>query len=265
MSTEDTQRLEQALDIAAQWIHESGSVVGFTGAGVSTESGIPDFRSPGGIWEKYDPEQMTYQRFLASEEARKQRWQLFMEMESMGKASPNPAHYALADLYNLGKLTAVITQNIDGLHQDAGLSEDKVIEIHGTTREVYCLYCGRRGPAEEIRERIRSEGIEVPYCTDCGGILKPATISFGQAMPEQEMRASERLAREADLMLTIGSTLVVQPAALMPMITKEGGGRVIIINLTETGGDGYADMIIRGKAGEIMSALFNRYKEKYLS
>jgi len=265
MSAEENANFEEALTLVADWIHESQNIVAFTGAGVSTESGIPDFRSPGGIWERYDPEQMTYQRFLASEEARKMRWRMFMEMESMGQAKPNPAHYALADLYELGKLKAVITQNIDGLHQDAGVPADKVVEIHGTAREVYCLSCDRRLPSTEIRQRIADEGIEVPYCTECGGILKLATISFGQAMPEKEMREAERLSREADLMPAIGSTLLVRPAALMPMIAKEAGARVIIINLSETGGDYYADMVVRGKAGAAMSAIVKRYKDKYLA
>ncbi|MFO8058293.1 MAG: Sir2 family NAD-dependent protein deacetylase, partial [bacterium] len=179
MSTNDDEKLNEALGLAAQWLREARSVVGFTGAGVSTESGIPDFRSPGGIWEKYDPEEMTYQRFLASEEARKLRWKLFLEMEASMNAGPNPSHYALVELYELGKLTGVITQNIDGLHQAAGLPDEAVIEIHGNAKEVYCLSCSRRWPSREIKERIENEGVEVPYCTECGGILKLATVSFG--------------------------------------------------------------------------------------
>lgn len=248
-----------ACGVVAGWINESRRLVVFTGAGVSTESGIPDFRSPGGIWEKYDPRQLTYQRFLAEPEVRKIRWRMFMENDAMWRAQPNAAHFAIAELHRRGKLRAVITQNIDGLHQDAGVPGDKVIELHGTNREVYCLDCGRRWPADVIRGRIIEDALEIPDCTACGGILKTATISFGQAMPEKEVRESEGLARECDLMIVIGSTLVVYPAALMPEITHQAGGRVVIINLSESGGDRYADLVIKGKAGETMARVLEEY------
>ena len=257
---------EAEIELVSLWIHESQNLVVFTGAGVSTESGIPDFRSPGGIWEKYDPREFTFQKFIQSEEVRKLRWKMFMEMEQMWKSvRPNPAHYAIAELDRLGKLAAVITQNIDGLHQDAGVPSDKVIEIHGTNRYVVCLDCGTTWPSQEISDRIRCEDIDVPYCTECGGIIKTATISFGQAMPEKEVMESEYLSRKSDLMLVIGSTLVVQPAALMPMLTKQSGGRVVIINMSESSGDSYADIVFRGKAGELLPRIIGKYKEKYLS
>jgi NAD-dependent deacetylase len=255
--------LEAGLDLVADWIKESQRLVVFTGAGVSTESGIPDFRSPGGIWEKYDPREMTYQKFLADPEVRKLRWKMFMEMEAVWNARPNPAHVAIADLHELGKLRAVITQNIDGLHQEGGVPPEKVIEIHGTNRFVACIQCGARWPSREIRERIEKEGCEIPDCAECGGIIKTATISFGQAMPEKEVMESQKLSQEADLMLVIGSTLVVQPASLMPMICKEAGGRVVIINLSESQGDYYADLVIRGKACEILPPVIQRYHSKY--
>ncbi len=263
MSQFDTMDLDDAIGTLAEWVHESRGLVIFTGAGISTESGIPDFRSPGGIWSKYDPTKLTYQRFLADPEVRKLRWKMFMENDAMWKARPNAAHKAIAELFALGKARALITQNIDGLHQDAGTPADKVIELHGTNREVYCVSCGGRWPSEEIRARIERELVDIPSCVKCGGILKTATVSFGQTMPEREVREAERLSRECDLMLAIGSTLVVYPAALMPMIAKEAGARVVILNLSETGGDRYADLIIRDKAGEVMSRLLETYKSRH--
>ncbi|HUT52362.1 MAG TPA: NAD-dependent deacylase [bacterium] len=253
--------LDAAIELAAQWVSEAERLVVFTGAGVSTESGIPDFRSPGGIWEKYDPRELTYQKFLADPAVRKLRWKMFMEMEAMWDAKPNPAHLAVAELHKLGKLRAVITQNVDGLHQDAGVPAERVIELHGTNREVYCLRCGARWPSSEIRERIAREKVEIPDCVKCGGILKTATVSFGQAMPEKETAEAVRLSEQADLMIVMGSTLVVNPAAMMPRITKENGGRVVIINLSGTEGDHYADLVVRGKAGELMPRIVERYKK----
>lgn len=252
---------DDAIHLLAEWIHASSAAAAFTGAGVSTESGIPDFRSPGGLWTKFDPRELTFQRFLASEEVRKLRWKMFMEMEAMWTAKPNPAHLALAELFQLGKLRAVITQNVDGLHQDAGLPAAAVIELHGTNREVYCLSCGDRAPSVEVRDRIRRQRLEVPDCLKCGGLLKTATISFGQAMPEKEMARAERLSRETDLMLVLGSTLVVQPAALMPWLAKQSGAKVVIVSLSETEGDAYADLLIRGRAGEVMPRVVEQYKK----
>lgn len=183
-----------------------------------------------------------------------------MEMDAVWNAKPNAAHQGVAELYQLGKLRAVITQNVDGLHQDAGVPGDKVIELPGTNREVYCLSCGARWPSSQIRERIEREKIEIPDCEKCGGILKTATISFGQAMPEKETAEAARLSEEADLMIVMGSTLVVYPAAMMPRIVKDKGGRVVIINLSESEGDRYADLVVRGKAGEIMSRVVDKYR-----
>lgn len=258
--------LEAALELVARWINESQRMVVFTGAGVSTESGIPDFRSPGGIWSKYDPSEFTFDKFVSDPEVRKKRWRLFLEEEALWTAArPNPAHLAVAELHRLGKLRAVITQNIDGLHQEAGLPDELVIELHGTNRFVACLSCSARWPSAKVRERLRRERIEDPPCPECGGIIKTATISFGQRMPEKETRESERLSREADLMLVMGSTLVVHPAAIMPMIAKEAGGRVVIINLSETAGDRYAEMVIRGKAGEILPEVVKRFRKKLMT
>jgi NAD-dependent protein deacetylase/lipoamidase len=265
MSKQEMIEKSETVSLLANWINEAESVVAFTGAGISTESGIPDFRSPGGIWTKYDPRELTFQKFLADPEVRKLRWKMFMENESMWKAKPNNAHKAIADLNDLGKLDGLITQNIDGLHQAGGVPPEKVIEIHGTNREVSCLDCGARWPSEEIRDRIKNENLEIPDCAECGGIIKTATISFGQSMPEKEVMESEQLSKNADLMLAIGSSLVVHPAALMPVLTKQSGGKVVIINLSETGGDDYADMLIHEKAGEFLPKVIECYKENHLT
>ncbi|MFP4035903.1 MAG: SIR2 family NAD-dependent protein deacylase, partial [Desulfobacteraceae bacterium] len=182
------------LDRAADLIAEAENVLVFTGAGLSTESGIPDFRSPGGIWDRYDPSDFQYQKIVSDERAREKYWRMSTEYyEVMKKANPNPAHKAIKTLEDMGKLLAVVTQNIDNLHQRAGNSPKKIIEIHGTAFRVSCLACGKRYEREEVEKRIRS-GVKIPYCDDCGGILKPDTISFGQAMPEHELKEAFRLA-----------------------------------------------------------------------
>jgi NAD-dependent deacetylase len=259
----ESMELDEVIDLIADWIDEARSVVAFTGAGMSTESGIPDFRSPGGIWSKYDPEEMTFQNFLAKEEVRRKRWRMFVEGRSMLEAKPNPGHKALADLESLGKLECLVTQNIDGLHQAAGNSQEKVVELHGTQRYVYCLDCGKQWPSEEVLRWIVEDGIEIPECTECGGLVKTATISFGQAMPREEMQKAEDASRNCDFFLVAGSTLVVQPAALMPVIAKQSGAKVVIVNLSETAGDNLADMILRGKTGEILPLIVNKYRDKY--
>ena len=253
--------MQEEIERLARWIAEAKRVVVFTGAGVSTESGIPDFRSPGGLWSRYDPNDFYFQRFLSSEEARERYWQMHSELYGMLKAArPNPAHYACVELYRMGKLSSVITQNIDNLHQEAGLPADKVIELHGNALKVKCLDCGRLYPREEIQRRIDA-GEKAPRCDGCGGILKPATISFGQAMPQEEMRRAEEEARGADLFIVVGSSLVVHPAALMPLYAKEAGSRLVIINLTPTPYDDQADLLIGGKAGEVLSQVIERTKE----
>jgi len=250
-------RVEQA----AQLVAESNRLVIFTGAGISTESGIADFRSPGGLWEKYDPSDFTFDKFLASEDTRKQYWQMSQEMWlTILEAQPNTAHMAITELDRLGKLDCLITQNIDGLHQKAGLPEEKILELHGTTIRVMCLNCAKRYPRQEIYDRIES-GDKSPYCDDCGGILKPATISFGQAMPEKETREAERRSAECDLFLVIGSSLVVYPAAHMPVIARSNNTKLIIINLMPTPHDDYAEIIIREKAGDTMQQILGLLKQ----
>ena len=236
----------------AQLIIQSKKVVVFTGAGISTESGIPDFRSPGGIWSRYDPEDFTIQKFLSGPAARRTIWRMSVEGGLLTEAEPNLAHHAIAELHQSGKLDCVITQNIDSLHQKAGVPEDKVFELHGNMQRVVCLSCGRRFPMAEVLQRIKG-GIEVPACPDCQGILKPDAVFFGEALPQETLREAIRRAQNCDLIIVIGSTLVIYPAAYIPTYATEAGARLAIVNLTPTSFDHYAAVVIRGKAGEIMS------------
>lgn len=255
-------KIEEKIKQVAQWILQSKRTVVFGGAGLSTESGIPDFRSPGGVWDKYNPEDFYYQNFIASETSREKYWQMATEMyEPMKKAQPNPAHLAIAELERMGKLDCVITQNIDGLHQKAGNSAEKIIELHGTAMYVACLHCKKRYDRDAIQERIR-RGIKVPYCDDCGGPLKPATISFGQAMPERETEEAYRRSSACDLFIVIGSSLVVQPAASMPLIAKRNGAKLVIINRDPTPYDHLADILIHGQAGSIMAEILKVVKKE---
>ena len=254
--------LDELIDKVSDIIRDSSTVVVFTGAGVSTESGIPDFRSPGGLWDKYNPDDFLYQKFIASPQSREKYWEMNSELYyTLVDARPNEAHYAIVELEEMGKLDCVITQNIDDLHQKAGLPDDKVIELHGTNMWVNCLNCKNRYPREEIQERLE-EGTKVPYCEECGGILKPATISFGQSMPVEETREAEMRSRSCDLFIVIGSSLVVQPAALMPLYAKEGGGKLVIINMERTPYDKNADFNLHGRAGGIMEAIVHRLRCK---
>ena len=250
------------IEEVARLILASQRTVVFAGAGLSTESGIPDFRSPGGVWEKYDPEDFYFQKFLASEASREKYWQMATEMyDPMKKAQPNPAHLAIAELEKLGKLDCVITQNIDGLHHKAGNSEEKIIELHGTAMHVTCLNCKKKYDREEIQDRIR-KGTKVPYCDDCQGPLKPATISFGQSMPERETQEAYNRSSLSDLFIVIGSSLSVQPAASMPVVAKRGGAKLVIINRDPTPYDEMAEFVIHGQAGSTMASILIKVKEE---
>jgi NAD-dependent deacetylase len=244
------QQVQPLIDAAAELIAHSKKVVVFTGAGMSTESGIPDFRSPGGIWSKYDPEDFTYQKFLVDPGARRKHWEL-IGGSLFFAAQPNPAHYAIAELERIGKLECVITQNVDDLHQRAGNAHDRVFELHGNLNWAVCLECGQRFSSEEVRRWLES-GIEVPDCPACHGVLKPAAVFFGEPLPVGVLQAATECARTCDLMLVIGSTLVVYPAAYMPSYALEAGARLIIINMSPTPLDREANVLIRGKAGEVM-------------
>jgi NAD-dependent deacetylase len=239
---------------ATRLLGAARSLVVLTGAGISTESGIPDFRSPGGIWSRYDPTELTFQRFCASADTRRKYWEMGAALYPVLKeARPNTAHRALAALEKRGGLRRVITQNIDGLHQRAGNSPDRVIEIHGTALVVACLTCGDRQDRDAVQARFAAGDLD-PRCT-CGGLLKPATISFGQAMPERETAVAFADAAGADVFLVVGSSLVVFPAANLPAAARERGAELIIINREPTPYDGEASATIYGSAGETLGAI----------
>ena len=253
--------MEDELKQVAKWIVNSKKVVVFAGAGLSTESGIPDFRSPGGVWDRYNPEDFYFQNFIASEASREKYWQMATEMyEPMKKAQPNLAHLAIAELERMDKLDCVITQNIDGLHFKAGNSEEKVIQLHGTAIFVSCLSCKKRYNRDEIQERIK-KGQKAPRCDDCGGLLKPATISFGQPMPEKETQEAYQRSSLCDLFIVIGSSLVVQPAASMPLLAKRNGAKLVIINRDPTLYDDTSDIVIHSQAGPTLASILEHVKQ----
>lgn len=244
-----------SLDQARRWIEESERIAGFTGAGISTESGIPDFRSPNGIWARN--RLIYYEEFVNNLEDRIEYWRQKVEnWPEIRDAQPNDGHRAFVELDRRGKLLALVTQNIDGLHQKAGLDPAKVHEIHGSTVDVTCLEpeCDYRVHSDVACEWVR-QGNLAPECPACGGLLKPATISFGQPMPEGPMLAAERAARDCDLFVVAGSSLVVYPAAAIPQAAKRCGARLILINRDETPLDGQADLVLRGEIGAILPTL----------
>lgn len=256
--------MEELIEETVELILGAKKVVVFTGAGMSTESGIPDFRGPGGIWSKHHPDDFTYQKFLKDPEVRKRSWQMFGMFRMMDLVEPNPGHCAVAELDEMNKLDCVITQNVDGLHQRAGVPEEKVIELHGTIKFAKCLGCGKRYHMEEVAKRLE-EGVEEPVCDDCGGILKSATISFGETMPVKETAEAERRSRECDLMLVLGSSLVVYPAAYMPIYAMESGAKLVIINMGTTSMDQYADVHINEKVGQVLPKIVERVKSRLAS
>jgi NAD-dependent deacetylase len=252
--------MREKIERVAEWIVSAKRIVVFVGAGVSTESGIPDFRSPGGVWDKYDPEDFEFGRFLSSEKSRQNYWRMATEMyDSIKNALPNAGHLAIAELERLGKLDCLITQNIDGLHFKAGNSQELVLELHGTALYVTCLGCGKRYERDAIQARFLKEE-RAPRCEACGGILKPATISFGQAMPERETAEGRRHSESCDLFIVVGSSLVVHPAAAMPVVAKQAGAKLVIVNRDKTACDGIADLIIHDQAGPAMAAILTRVK-----
>src|SRR4051794_28684167 len=216
------------LEEFAGVIRQHSAIVVFTGAGISTESGIPDFRSPGGIWTRYKP--VTFEEYLSSEAARREAWKRRLEShEAYKNARPNIGHYFIQSLNAKGKLIGLITQNVDGLHSVAGLPDDKIVELHGSNRKVICLSCSEEFEPEPIISQLVGD-FASPKCDTCGGILKSATVSFGQAMPEQAMRTAQEWAEQADVFLVMGSSLQVQPAASFPAIAKRNGAALAIIN-----------------------------------
>jgi NAD-dependent deacetylase len=252
----------EPIDAVADMIVQAEKVVVFTGAGFSTESGVPDFRSPGGVWDKFDPSELNYPNFMRSEEIREKYWRMHKMMwETIRDAQPNPGHYAVAELYDMGKLDCVITQNTDGLHQKAGVPDELVLEIHGTMQWVDCLDCRQRYPRSHAHDKMLA-GEKVPRCDRCHGLLKPATIAFGQSMPERETRESEHRSANCDLFLAAGSSLVVYPAAQMPVIAKNNGARLVIFNLAPTPHDQRADIVIHEKTGETFSKVVSQVRAR---
>lgn len=238
-------------DFAAR-LRTSREVVFFTGAGISTESGVPDFRSPGGIWTKYQP--VYFDEFVSSEVARVRYWTMKRETHELYRnVQPNIGHYAIAAFEKRGRLLGLVTQNVDGLHGLAGVSAERMVELHGTDRKVSCLGCGREFDPAPIYDRLK-EGVFPSPCI-CGGLLKPATISFGQAMPEAEMRRAQEWSAAAEIFIVVGSSLVVQPAASFPVVAKQNGALLAIVNREPTPLDDLADYHYRGAIGEFFKEL----------
>ncbi len=245
---------QPAISKIVQLLSESSRAIAFTGAGISTESGIADFRSPGGIWSRYQP--VLFRDFLESEDARRQYWKMKKEgYRELKSAKPNNGHLALARLESAGKIIAVITQNIDGLHQDAGSC--RVLELHGTSRYCICLNCDAHFDPDEVQERLEA-GVEIPLCNHCGGLVKSATISFGQSLPADILAEAFDLSMTTDLVLALGSSLVVEPAASIPLRARNNGARLVIINHTETPLDGLADVVVHQSIGATMSQVVKR-------
>lgn len=253
--------LDEKIIAVADMIVESYNVVVFTGAGISTESGIPDFRSPGGIWTRFDPEDFTIEKFITSPETRRKQWGILLEGGLFADAKPNRAHLAVAELERLGKLTCVITQNIDNLHQKAGNSPEKVYELHGNMRWLKCMDCDKRYPIAEMVEKYQTL-YDIPECERCGGILKPDVIFFGELLPEVTLKSAILHAKKCDLCIVIGSSLVVYPAASIPFYAKGAGARLVIINNASTQLDGDADVIIHNSAGESMERILEEVKKR---
>ncbi|MDP2627344.1 MAG: Sir2 family NAD-dependent protein deacetylase [Candidatus Rokubacteria bacterium] len=243
------------IDTVRTWIGQARRIVALTGAGISTDSGIPDFRGPQGVWTRNPgAEKMaTLQHYLADPGVRRRAWQSRIESPAW-QAAPNDGHRALVTLERLGKLDTLITQNVDGLHQMAGSSPERVVEIHGTIREVVCLGCGERAPMERVLARVRA-GEEDPACRSCGGILKSATISFGQALVEADLARAQQAARGADLMLAVGTKLSVWPIAGVVPAAKSAGARVVIVNAEPTEMDELADAVLHNPISQILPRL----------
>jgi NAD-dependent deacetylase len=234
----------------SQMIARARRIVVFTGAGISTESGIPDFRSPGGVWSRMKP--IYFQDFVAKAASRRESWRrAFSGAAGWVGAAPNAGHYAVARLADQGKLTAVITQNVDGLHQASGVPTDMVIELHGAAGYAKCLDCGLRHELADLRGPFLEAGV-IPACEACGGLVKTATISFGQPMPREAMQRAETASLTCDLFVVLGSSLVVYPAASLPLIAKHAGARLAIVNREPTDQDALADLVVHDEIGSVM-------------
>ena len=255
MAPDDLADPPETIAEVVGWIRAAERVVALTGAGISTESGIPDFRGPQGVWTKNPAAEKTatLQHFVANRDARVRSWGN-RAGNPMSTASPNAGHLAIAELERKGKIETLVTQNIDGLHQDAGSSPNRVIEIHGTVRDYACLDCGERGPIGVVLERVR-DGDEDPHCERCGGLLKSATISFGQSLVPEDLDRAQRAAAACDLFFAVGTSLTVYPVAGLPEIAVRSGARLVIANAQETPYDPLADALLRGRLGTVLPAI----------
>ena len=244
--------MEEKIAKITENIKKGGKNVIFTGAGISTESGIPDYRSKGGIWDKFRP--VYFDEFMSSKASREEYWRRWIELYGgLLKAKPNAAHKAVADLCDAGFIEAVITQNVDGLHHASGIPAGKIIELHGNTTRIRCMHCGEKTPTGEIWDRLVAGDI-APECS-CGGYLKPDTISFGQSMPVAEVERAQHLSRTCDFFMVVGSTLLVQPAAHMPFYAKNNKAFLAIVNLSETPCDDMCDVLVREPAGKVLPGI----------
>lgn len=243
--------LRTGINLLGDMLAGARRIVPFTGAGISTEAGIPDFRSPGGLWTRYRP--IPFDEFVASQDSRDEAWRRRLAMEPyFAAAQPTRGHLAIAALHRAGKVPAVITQNVDNLHQQSGVPADDVIELHGNTRYARCLECATRYEIEWVARRISEAMGSAPEC-HCGGMIKTATISFGEAMPARAMQRASELSAACDLLLAIGSSLVVWPAAGFPLMAKQKGARLVIVNREPTEQDELADLVIRDDIGETLA------------
>ena len=244
--------LDTAVTSLKAMLASARVVLPFTGAGISTECGIPDFRSPGGFWTKYRP--IPFEEFLNSQEARNESWRRrFAIGDEFGQAVPGRGHRALASLYRVGKIPAVVTQNIDNLHQDSGVAQEHVVELHGNTTYALCLECAQRFELAWVRARMEAGNGCAPDCSACGGLIKTATISFGQTMPDAAMRRAREFTLACDVFLAIGSSLVVWPAAGFPLMAKENGAQLVIMNREPTEFDDIADLVVRDDIGSVLA------------
>jgi NAD-dependent deacetylase len=251
--------MEAQINKIAELIVASKRIVVFTGAGISTESGIPDFRGPQGLWTKVDPDDFTIDKFLCSEETRRRMWQNLREGGLMSDVQPNRAHYAVAELEKFGKLSSVITQNVDNLHQKAGNSPHLVYELHGNLQRIVCMQCHKRYPIDIVKEHTLSSGCTLS-CASCNGLLKPDVVLFGEMLPQDVLARATQEANNCDFLMVIGSTLFVYPAAYLPLYAKRAGAKIAIINMGETQQDNIADVRIDAPAGEVMSKILERLK-----
>jgi NAD-dependent deacetylase len=253
--------LNEKITIIVEMLLKKGHATIFTGAGISTESGIPDYRSQGGLWDKFEP--IYFEDFMSRNDARIEYWRQWQSLDqALNQAAPNMGHRAVAELYRLGYVQTVITQNIDGMHQASGIPDEAVIELHGNARRIRCMRCSAISSTAAAQKRL-ANGDPAPAC-DCGGYLKPDTISFGQSMPMEKVHHALALSEQSNLYIVVGSTLLVQPAAHMPIYAKQNGAFLVIINLSDTPCDDAADIIIREKAGGVLDAILQAVKNNPL-